>query len=38
MIISGTKSYAGLHGGGRQTVDNYEADPYTFVLEGLVSH
>jgi hypothetical protein len=27
-ITSGTERYAGLHGGGRVTVDNYQADPY----------
>jgi hypothetical protein len=36
-IVSGTKRYAVLHGSGRLTVDNYQADPYTFVLEGTVS-
>ena len=36
-IISGTKSYAGLHGKGRVTVDNYESNPYTFVMKGTVS-
>lgn len=36
-ITSATKAYAGLHGRGRLTVDNYEADPYTFVLQGTAS-
>lgn len=36
-IISGTKAYAGLHGRGKVTVDNYQADPYTFVFAGTVS-
>jgi hypothetical protein len=36
-ITSGTKSYAGLHGHGRLTVDNFESNPYTFVMKGTVS-
>jgi hypothetical protein len=36
-ITSGTKSYVGLHGKGTLTVDNYERNPYTFVLKGTVS-
>ena len=36
-ITSGTKSYAGLHGKGTLTVDNFESDPYTFVMRGTVS-
>jgi hypothetical protein len=36
-ITSGTKSYAGLHGKGTLTVDNYQRDPYTFVMKGTVS-
>jgi hypothetical protein len=36
-IVSGTKSYVGLHATGRLIVDNYESDPYTFVLTGTVS-
>ena len=36
-IASGTKSYVGLHGRGRLVVDNYESDPYTFVMRGAVS-
>jgi len=36
-ITSGTKSYVGLHGKGRLIVDNYESDPYTFVMKGTVS-
>jgi hypothetical protein len=36
-ITSGTKSYLGLHGKGTLTVDNYESDPYTFVMKGTIS-
>jgi hypothetical protein len=36
-IVSGTKSYVGLHATGRLIVDNYWSDPYTFVLTGTVS-
>lgn len=36
-ITSGTKSYFGLHGKGRQIVDNYESNPYSFVMKGTVS-
>jgi len=36
-ITAGTKRYAGLHGRGTLTVDNYEANPYTFVLKGIAS-
>jgi hypothetical protein len=36
-ITSGTKSYVGLRGKGTVTVDNYERDPYTFVMKGTVS-
>jgi hypothetical protein len=36
-ITSGTKSYAALHGKGRLTVDNYESNPYNFVMKGTVS-
>jgi hypothetical protein len=36
-ITSGTKSYVGLHGKGRLIVDNYQSDPYTFVMKGTVS-
>jgi hypothetical protein len=36
-ITSGTKSYVELHGRGRLIVDNYESDPYTFVMKGTVS-
>lgn len=32
-IISGTKSYLGLRGKGRLTVDNYASTPYTFVMK-----
>ncbi len=36
-ISSGTKSYVGLRGKGTVTVDNYERNPYTFVMKGTVS-
>jgi hypothetical protein len=36
-ITSGTDGYADLHGRGTLTVDNYQANPYTFVLEGSVA-
>jgi hypothetical protein len=36
-IRSGTKSYATVRGTGRMTVDNYQADPYSFVLKGIIS-
>jgi hypothetical protein len=36
-ITSGTKRYAGLHGKGTLTVDNYQSDPYTFVMKGTMS-
>ena len=36
-ITSGTKSYVGLHGKGTLTVDNYQSNPYTFVMKGTVS-
>ncbi|TML89122.1 MAG: hypothetical protein E6G08_06175 [Actinobacteria bacterium] len=36
-ITSGTKSYVGLHGRGRLIVDNYESNPYSFVMKGTVS-
>ena len=36
-ITSGTRSYARLHGKGTLTVDNYESDPYNFVMKGTVS-
>jgi hypothetical protein len=36
-ITSGTASYLGLRGKGRLIVDNYESDPYTFVMKGTVS-
>ncbi len=35
-ITSGTESYAGLHGKGSLTVDNFERNPYTFVMKGTV--
>ena len=37
-ITSATGSYAGLHGTGTLTVDNFEAIPYNFVMKGTVSH
>jgi hypothetical protein len=36
-ITSGTRSYAGLHAKGTLTVDNFESNPYTFVMRGTVS-
>jgi hypothetical protein len=36
-ITSATKSYEGLHGSGKQTVDNFESSPATFALAGTVS-
>jgi hypothetical protein len=36
-IVSGTKSYVGVHATGRLIVDNYWSNPYTFVLSGTVS-
>lgn len=36
-ITSATKSYKGLHGSGKQTVDNYQNVPATFALTGTVS-
>ena len=36
-IVSATGSHAGVRGRGTLTVDNYAADPYTFVLKGAVS-
>ena len=36
-ITAGTKSYLGLHATGRLIVDDYAANPYTFVLTGSVS-
>ena len=36
-VTSGTRSYAGLRGKGTMTVDNYQSDPYTFVMKGTVS-
>jgi len=35
-IISDTGDYAGLKGNGRLTVDDYQDNPYTFVLTGTV--
>ena len=36
-ITSATKSYDGLHGSGKQTVDNFQSSPATFALAGTVS-
>jgi hypothetical protein len=36
-ITSGTKAYTNLHGQGYQVVDDYTADPATFVLKGTAS-
>lgn len=36
-VTSGTKRYARLHGQGTLIVDNYQGNPYTFVMRGTVS-
>ncbi len=36
-ITSGTNSYKGLHGTGKQVVDNFASTPATFALAGSVS-
>ena len=36
-ITSGTRAYKGLHGHGRETVDNFDGTPATFVLQGTVA-
>jgi hypothetical protein len=36
-ITAGTTRYAGLRGQGRLIVDNFESNPYTFVMKGTVS-
>ena len=36
-ITSATRAYKGLHGHGRETVDNFDDTPATFVLKGTVS-
>ena len=36
-ITSATRAYKGLHGHGRETVDNFDDTPATFVLQGTVS-
>jgi hypothetical protein len=36
-ITAATKSYEGLQGRGRQTVDDFESSPATFALAGTVS-
>jgi hypothetical protein len=37
-IMSGTKTYAKLHGRGYEAVDDWVDSPATFVLKGTVSH
>ena len=36
-ITSATKSYEGMHGRGKQTVDDFGSSPATFALAGTVS-
>jgi len=36
-ITSATRAYKGLHGHGRETVDNFDDTPATFVLQGTVA-
>ena len=36
-ITSATRAYKGLHGHGRQIVDNFDDTPATFVLQGTVA-
>jgi hypothetical protein len=36
-ITSATRSYEGLHGSGKQTVDDFESAPATIALAGTVS-
>lgn len=36
-VTQGTGDYAGLRAEGRLTVDNYQDDPYTFVMKGTLS-
>jgi hypothetical protein len=36
-ITSATNGYKGLHGNGKQTIDNFDASPATFALAGAVS-
>jgi hypothetical protein len=36
-ITSGTGRYAGRHGTGTLPVDNFERNPYTFVMKGTIS-
>jgi hypothetical protein len=36
-ITSATRSYEGLHGSGKQIVDEFESSPATFALAGTVS-
>jgi hypothetical protein len=35
-VTSGTGIYAGLNASGRLSVDNYDSNPYTFVLTGRI--
>lgn len=36
-ITDGTRRYSGIRGKGVLTVDNYQGNPYTFVMTGTVS-
>ena len=36
-VASGSKTYRGLRGKGRQVVDNFSATPATFVMKGTIS-
>ena len=36
-ITAATGAYTGLRGKGTLTVDNYQADPYTFAMAGTIS-
>jgi len=36
-ITSATRAYKGLHGHGREVVDNFDQTPATFVLKGTVA-
>jgi len=36
-ITGATRAYKGLHGHGRETVDNFDGTPATFVLQGTVA-
>jgi hypothetical protein len=36
-ITAATGAYAGLRGKGTLTVDNFQANPYTFAMAGAIS-